>query len=181
MSRAVVIRPATHDDVEALAMVCERSARRAYAGLATDDYVDRVVQHFFQPERLSREVLPAGDWFGFVVAQVGSVVAGVSGTGRSAHRLDACELYALYVDPAFQRQGIGSALVAHSIEQAAASGAALLDVSVMPGNESAIRFYESCGFVSAGEREIYAPHGRAGGPEVALVYTATLAGRPFAR
>jgi hypothetical protein len=33
-----------------------------------------------------------------------------------------------------------------------------------------MRFYESCGFASAGSRPIYAPHGEEGGPEVALVY-----------
>lgn len=174
MSPSLVIRPAAHDDVEAIAGVCTRSARRAYAGLVTEDYVDRVVRLFFEPERLAREVLPSGEWFGFVVAQAGGAIVGVSGTGRSAHRADACELFALYVDPSCQRRGVGKALVAHSVAQAENCGAAELDVSVLPGNASAVRFYEACGFQTAGEREIYAPHGKEGGPDVALVYTLKL-------
>lgn len=172
MSQPVVIRPASDDDVEAIAVLCAQAARRAYAGLVTDEYVDRVVRHFFQPDRLAREIAPGGDWFGFMVAQQRDAVVGVSGTGRSAHRPDACELFALYVDPAWHRQGIGRALVGCSLEQATRAGATALDVAVLPGNASAMRFYEACGFEAAGQREIYAPHGKDGGPDVALIYSA---------
>jgi ribosomal protein S18 acetylase RimI-like enzyme len=67
--------------------------------------------------------------------------------------------------------GTGRALVAQAMADARVAEARCLHVAVMPGNLPAIRFYEACGFTYSGEREIYAPHGREGGPEVALVYT----------
>jgi ribosomal protein S18 acetylase RimI-like enzyme len=176
MSHARVIRLATQDDTAAIVAVCTRAARLAYADLVTPDYLDRVVAHFYNADRVSREVAPAAGWFGFVVVQDAAGVIGVAGTGRSAERDEACELFTLYVDPDAQRQGVGRALVARSIAQAGAAGATHLDVAVMPGNTTALRFYAACGFTLAGERAIYAPHGQEGGPAAALVYTRPLQG-----
>lgn len=168
--RGVMIRQAVEDDAEAIAAVCTRAASRAYAGLVTDEYVARVVAHFHAPARVRREVAPAEGWFGFAVAECDQQVVGAAGTGRSAHDASACELYTLHVDPPHQREGVGRALVAHSVAQARVAGARHLDVAVMPGNMGAIRFYQACGFVAAGDRPIYAPHGEEGGPAVALVF-----------
>lgn len=174
MSRAILVRPATTGDAAAIAAVCTRAARIAYAGLVSEDYIDRVIAHFHAVDRIAREVAPGPAWFGFMVAESEGHVVGVAGTGRSAQQPDACELFTLYVDPAHQRRGIGHALVAQAVAAASAAGAASLDVAVMPGNVPAMRFYEACGFTFAGQREIYAPHGQEGGPPVALVYTRTV-------
>jgi ribosomal protein S18 acetylase RimI-like enzyme len=174
MSHARVIRHATQDDAAAIVAVCTRAARLAYVDLVTPDYLDRVVTHFYNADRVSREIAPAAGWFGFVVVQDAAHVVGAAGTGRSAERDDACELFTLYVDPDAQRQGVGRALVAQSIARARAFGATHLDVAVMPGNTTALRFYAACGFTVAGEREIYAPHGRDGGPQMALLCTRPL-------
>lgn len=65
----------------------------------------------------------------------------------------------LYVRPARRGQGIGSAIVAHLEEMAAAAGTALIEVNVDEGDTDARRFYERHGFVSAdpdsGERALY--------------------------
>lgn len=171
MSRTILIRPATTGDAAAIAAVCTRAARIAYGGLVSEDYIDRVVAHFHAVDRIEREVAPGRGWFGFMVAESAGLVVGVAGSGRSAQHADACELFTLYVDPSHQRMGIGRALAAQAVADASAARARCLDVAVMPGNVPAIRFYEACGFTYSGEREIYAPHGREGGPEVALVYT----------
>jgi len=166
-----MIRRATQDDVAAIVAVCTRAARMAYAELVTPDYLDRVVAHFYNTERISRELAPAAGWFGFVVAQEAARVVGVAGTGRSAEHQDACELFTLYVDPDTQRRGIGRALVIQAFDEARATGAMHLDVAVIPGNTPAVSFYEACGFTFTGDRPIYAPHGQEGGPSVARVYT----------
>jgi len=171
MSRGILIRPATKDEAEAVAAVCTRAARVAYAGLVSEDYIDRVIAHFHAVDRIEREIAPSPGWFGFMVAESTGTVVAVAGTGRSAQHQDACELFTLYVDPSHQRTGIGHKLVAQAVAAASAAGATRLDVAVMPGNTPAIRFYEACGFTCAGERDIYAPHGQEGGPAVALVYT----------
>ncbi len=167
----VRIRPALPEDAVAIADVCVRSAGAAYAELVTGDYVNRLNAHFHGVDRIRREIPPSDGWFGFIVARDHGVVVGVAGTGRSAEHGDACELFTLYVDPTRQRRGVGRALVGRSIAQAVEAGARRLDVAVMPGNLSAMRFYEACGFSLSGERAIYAPHGAEGGPPVALVYT----------
>ena len=170
MSGAFVIRAATEADAAAIAAVCTRAARAAYADLVTSDYLDRVISHFYGTDRIRREIAPAPGWFGFAVAMNGAEVVGVAGTGHSAEHPEACELFTLYVDPAAQRRGIGTQLVAQAVGACQAAHARRLDVAVLPGNHVATRFYESCGFTFAGERPIYAPHGQQGGPEMALVY-----------
>lgn len=170
----VIVRPATEADAADIARVCTRSARAAYAGLVTADYLERVLAHFFSAERLAREVRPGPGWFGFTVAERQDGVAGVAGTGQSAQDTDACELYTLYVDPAAQRAGVGRALLEASVLQATRTGARRLHAAILPGNLQAIRFYTACGFTPAGTRPIYAPHGEHGGPDTALVYAKTL-------
>lgn len=173
-----MIRLARADDADAIVALCARAARAAYAGLVSPDFLDRTIAHFYEPTRIRREIPPSPGWFGFVVATCDDVVAGVAGTGQSAEQPETCELFTLYVDQAFQRRGIGRALVADSVTQAAQAGATSLDVAAMPGNEAAVRFYQTCGFSFTGERPIYAPHGEEGGPPVALVYTILLPSAP---
>lgn len=170
----LALRRARAEDAEAIADLCSRAARLAYAPLVTPDYLARVIAHFYGADRVRREIAASPGWFGFVVATEAAAVVGVAGTGRSAQRPEACELFALYVDPVAQRRGVGRALAAQAAEEASESGAWHLDVAVMPGNVPALRFYEACGFGFAGERAIYAPHGQEGGPASALVYTKAL-------
>lgn len=171
MSSPPLIRHARPDDAVAIADVCTRAARAAYADLVTRDYLDRVISHFYGVDRLTREIAPGPDWFGFVVAEHASNVVGVAGTGRSAQHAGACELFALYVDPSVQRHGVGRLLVEHAMSTASGAGASRLDVAVVPGNLPALRFYEACRFNFFGERPVYAPHGQEGGPATVLVYT----------
>ena len=165
----VIVRPASAADVPAIADVCARATRQAYTGLVTDDYVRRVIGHWYGLERLHREIAPTPSWFGFDVADLEGGIAGVGGCGRTDDA-QTCELFTLYVEPAHQRRGVGRALVARAAAHARAASASRLKVAVMPGNDNAIRFYLACGFTSAGQRPIYAPHGAEGGPGVALVF-----------
>lgn len=58
------------------------------------------------------------------------------------------EVYVLAVEPGFQRQGVGRALVDHSIERSRAAGMSMVMVETGddPGHEPARRAYESNGF-----------------------------------
>lgn len=174
MSGALLVRPACPDDAAAIAGICTRAARAAYADLVTDDYLTRVIDHFFAIDRLVQEVAPGPGWFGFTVAEEGAHVLAAAGTGASAEHAGACELFALYVDPSAQRRGLGRVLVADAVSAASRAGASRLDVAVMPGNEPARRFYQACGFNFAGQRPVYAPHGPEGGPQMAAVYARQL-------
>ena len=166
----LVVRAATLDDATAIVDVGRRAARQAYADLVTPDYLERVVAHFYGRERIVREIPASDQWFGYRVAQEDAWVIGLAGTGRVPDDPTHCELFALYVDPRHQRRGAGRALLADAIAQARETGAQGLQVAVMPGNTRAIAFYEAMAFTRRGERPIYAPHGEAGGPQVALVF-----------
>ena len=62
-------------------------------------------------------------------------------------RVNGAEIEKLFVEPAFQNGGVGSALLAHAI---AAGGTRLL---VLEKNPDAIRLYERHGFRATGERQ----------------------------
>jgi len=56
----------------------------------------------------------------------------------------------LAVDPAFQRRGVGRALIDAAAEEARARGARRLRLRVLSHNTAAMRLYESTGFVVEG-------------------------------
>lgn len=78
------------------------------------------------------------------------------------------------VHPASRRQGLGRALLAHVVAEAAAFGAPNATLEVRASNTAAIALYEAGGFVRAGLRRAYYTHpvedalilwrGRAGPP-----------------
>ena len=57
-----------------------------------------------------------------------------------------CHLYRLAVEPDFRRRGVARELAAAALERARQLGAARLDASVDPSNESAVHFWESVGY-----------------------------------
>lgn len=64
-------------------------------------------------------------------------------------RLDekCCEMKRLYVRPAYRNEHLGSRLVDRLIDHARKSGFSLMRLDTLPFLESAVRLYESRGFV----------------------------------
>lgn len=69
--------------------------------------------------------------------------------------VDEAEILTLAVDPAFRRQGLGSALVRAAMQHAARLGAEVMHLEVADTNRAALALYETCGFVSTGRRRDY--------------------------
>lgn len=83
-----------------------------------------------------------------IVAESGARFAGFAITefgDRSAH----LSLFA--VQPAFQRRGIGLAMIEWIMESALAAGITRIDVEMRANNFAARSFYESLGFVANGQ------------------------------
>ena len=80
-------------------------------------------------------------------AVVDGVVVGFATLLRDG---DACELEDLFVDPRWQRRGIGLALVKDAAAIARAQGVRRIDVTANP---HAMAFYERAGFVPSGTAE----------------------------
>ena len=68
---------------------------------------------------------------------------------------DEAELLTLAVDPALQRQRIGTALARGAMQLARARGAAQMFLEVAVTNEAARGLYERCGFLRVGRRSKY--------------------------
>ncbi len=85
---------------------------------------------------------------------------GGAALGRVA--ADEAELLTIAVEPAARRQGLGRALLAEVLAQAAARGAARLFLEVAADNAPALKLYRAAGFAEAGRRRgYYAGSGRA--------------------
>ncbi|MDT3521623.1 ribosomal protein S18-alanine N-acetyltransferase [Cronobacter sakazakii] len=71
--------------------------------------------------------------------------------------LDEATLFNIAVDPAFQRRGLGRALLEHLIEALEARGVLTLWLEVRTSNHAARALYESLGFNEATIRRNYYP------------------------
>ncbi|ESQ81128.1 GNAT family N-acetyltransferase [Asticcacaulis sp. YBE204] len=127
----MIIRPATTADAQRLIAIWEDSVRAAYHFLTEAD-ID-----FYRPYLLAG--LAGGD----------VCMADIDGTSAGFATLVGKNVLAmLFVDPAFQRCGIGRALIGHA---QALKGS--LTVTVNEQVEGNITFYEKCGFNITGRSE----------------------------
>jgi ribosomal protein S18 acetylase RimI-like enzyme len=136
----VDVRPANADDERALAAL----DRATWSTLTSPAPPPAREWSFFRDKVEFADVL---------VATVGGEVAGYVRLGRatplraSDHVLT---IAGLAVDPALQRQGIGSALLEAAAAEARRRGARRLTLRVLGPNEAARRLYERAGFVVEG-------------------------------
>jgi ribosomal-protein-alanine N-acetyltransferase len=95
--------------------------------------------------------------FDHIVAGYGVLSVGAG----EAHLLNVC------VRREFRHRGLGSRMLEHLLEQAAAGGAQVVFLETRPSNLAAIRLYQSHGFVQIGTRRGY--YQAVGGREDAIV------------
>ena len=79
----------------------------------------------------------------FFVAVADGKVAGTVMGGYDGHR---GWIYSLAVDPAHQRQKLGTALIRHVEKALAEQGCPKINLQVLPSNAAAIGFYEKLGY-----------------------------------
>ena len=101
---------------------------------------------------IARKLAICPDWF--LVAELEGVVVGTVMVGYEGHR---GWISYLGVDPAFQRRGIGRALMAVAERLLRSEGCPKINLQVRTGNSEAIEFYRRIGFamddvVSMGRR-----------------------------
>ncbi len=101
------------------------------------------------PEAVFLELIAARSLY---VAKLGGLIAGYAlvyirkaeAPGSVARKI--MELEQICVDPALQRQGIGTEIMTDLHALARAFGCTDLQLTVYPQNDAAIAFYEKCGF-----------------------------------
>jgi len=147
------VRPARPEDLSRLAEIHVYGWRFAYAGLVPDRelWVDRTVEKGLT--WWADLVKPPADR---ALVYDDGLVKGFSLhlPCRDEDAGDAHEIGALYVEPAFLRQGAGRALVGASEEAARHQGRRRLVLWVLEKNRRAVEFYQACGFRPDGARKV---------------------------
>lgn len=147
----ITVIKADQRHVQGIARVCSESYRVTYKDLYSPEYIEQVIQDYYQPERIQHEIGPENRvWGGYFVALDGEQVVGAAGGGMIDRTVG--ELFVLYLEPTRRNQGIGSLLLAAVTEQQKRFGATTQWVSVQKDNLLAIPFYERRGFVYQSEQ-----------------------------
>lgn len=87
---------------------------------------------------------------------------------------DEAHLLNLAVAPAFRREGLASALLAHLAVEARSRGASRLTLEVRPSNDAAVALYREAGFITEGIRTGYYPDTH---EDALIMWTGDLAGQ----
>ncbi|WP_206920037.1 GNAT family N-acetyltransferase [Alicyclobacillus suci] len=145
----VTVQKAELSHVKGICEVCTRGYWATYTS-APRSYIQRIVDGFYNVERVSKEVQNGDYWVVFD----GEIVVGAGGGGMISENEG--ELYVLYVEPTRKYQDIGTLLLDAVTQELKELGASIQWVSVAKGNQMAIPFYESRGFRFYEERKAYA-------------------------
>lgn len=148
-----IVRKASQEDIRGIRRVCAEGYRDTYAGLLSHETIERVIEEFYNLDRLRDEVTNPDGWNGWWVAEEDGVVLGAAGDGITKPGVG--DLFVLYVDPAHQGRGIGTSLLNAVLEELKGQGAERVWVSVFDGNDRGIGFYKARGFEKRGKQPMH--------------------------
>lgn len=89
-------------------------------------------------------------WRELRVAETQGVLAGFYSLGDAGDAKEHNYLWHLYVDPSWQRRGVGTALNRAALDEIASRGAALAWLDVLGTNAKALAFYRALGWREIG-------------------------------
>jgi len=154
--RLTTIRRASPGDAAALAALAARTFREAFESYNTPENMALYLASNYGPARQAAELQDGR--IVTLVAEAPDELAGYAQLRDSP--APACvigpspvELWRFYVDRAWHGQGLAQALMAASLEAAAARGAGTIWLAVWERNHRAVAFYRKCGFEVGGEKE----------------------------
>jgi GNAT superfamily N-acetyltransferase len=135
------VRRATTDDGDAIRAVAASAWADTYAGLLTQQTIERFITLVYSPERVASRVT---EHQFFVVDGDEGIVAFADAVDREDH----VELQAIYALPELRGRGAGTALLTSLVELFPER---TISADVVVGNRKGETFYERKGFVP-GER-----------------------------
>lgn len=143
------VRLARAGEQGAICNVCREGFAVSSQGLLSPPTIERQIDAYYNPARVRKEIITAGDtlaWQGYVVAvsEFGEVL-GAAGGGVTDSAVG--NVYVLYLKPSLRGRGIGTALLNFVTMQQKSVGATEQWVSVTEGNDLGIPFYVARGFV----------------------------------
>ena len=135
------LSPLTVADVDAVSALARTVWQATYPVLISQAQIDAMLADRYAAERIRAQLDdPRHAWR---VARKDHALAGFAHAVLDA---SGCKLDKLYVHPAHQRRGIGTALIRWVVDWARAQQACRLWLQVNRGNTQAIRAYEKVGF-----------------------------------
>jgi GNAT superfamily N-acetyltransferase len=146
VSGPIVVRAARVEDARDIARIHVDAWRAAYRGIVPDAHLAALdVDERARKRRAHLESPPPR--VRAVVAERDGMLVGWLQCGptrdEDADPLRVLEVYAIYLDPATWRAGIGTQLMRHALESEWAERATVWSLEA---NSGARRFYERCGF-----------------------------------
>jgi len=148
MHTTISIRPATLADIPAIRDVAARTWRATYDGLIAAPDIDLFLDRAYSEANVAWTLDRLGD--GYLVATADETVVGYAMAGPD--RDGAAQLWAIFVLPEYQGQGIGHALWQRAAAHLRAAGFGEFSLWVVAGNLPARRFYERYGAEPVAER-----------------------------
>lgn len=139
------VRPAERGDAAAIGLVHHTAWQETYTGL--------IAQSFLDARTVTRSTAMAErEWPHMSVAVWDGRVVGFCGCGEARDK-DLCgagEIQGIYLLRAYQRHGLGRALLEDGLRRLRAAGYSSAYLWVLSTNENARRFYEKNGFAPDG-------------------------------
>lgn len=150
----ITIHKATAEHIEGISKVCSDGYRATYIDIYPQEYIDRIIQEFYNYDRILNEVTTSNKkWGGYFVAIENNKVVGAAGGGMIGE--EAGELFVIYLDPTRRNEGIGTLLLHTITLQQKEFGAIEQWVSTPKNNQKGIPFYEARGFTFQFEKYGY--------------------------
>lgn len=151
----MLIRAATTADAMGLAKVHVDTWKATYRGMVPNSFLDGLA--YDRSTRGWEKALGAGGIQRVLVAEdeMGSIVGFASGgPNRDTDTPSKGELYAMYILPGQQQQGLGKDLLRRFANAMIADGLDSLTAWVLTANAPARRFYEAMGGTLAAQRQV---------------------------
>lgn len=151
----IQVKKAEIEHINGIIKVCSEGYRDTYKETHSDEYIERIVNEFYNYERIHNEVMhTSSGWDGWYVATEENIVVGAIGGGLISK--EQSEIFVLYLDPNRRGEGIGSQLLLAITEIQRSKGAINQWVSVAKGNAKGIPFYEAKQFQFVQEQTSFA-------------------------
>ena len=143
-----MIRKAVEEDAERLAEIHISGWRHAYRGILSDDFLFGKLNVCRRAGNIRKELAEGGGEHYVVAAGSGVAAFMVVGPSRDEDKRDGgrFELWAIYVEPAMKRSGLGGELLAFCEQEAARRGMREVSLWVLERNLAGRAFYEKHGY-----------------------------------
>lgn len=143
------IHQAATEDIPAIKKLLYENWMAAYLGTYTQDQLDKIIYEWHSPELLAKQINDPS--IHFFVAKESEELIGLC-NGELIENGYTVTIERLHVSCLHQRKGIGTILLAKTIDSFPKTKKVVIDVE--KHNYNAIRFYSKLGFVQIGETTI---------------------------